>query len=103
MHGNVANKYFFKIVLLVNKGFIYSLFDQTKWGRKSRDTVPLKDNMGSSVAGLTQGDYRMDGKLELIACATDGEGSLIVEKLTFSYIFVDYILFNRYMISHRIQ
>jgi hypothetical protein len=30
--------------------------------------------MGSSVAGLTQGDYRMDGKMELITCASDGEG-----------------------------
>ncbi len=34
----------------------------------------LQDNMGSSVAGLTQGDYRMDGKMELITCASDGEG-----------------------------
>jgi hypothetical protein len=35
--------------------------------------------MGSSVAGLTQGDYRMDGKMELITCATDGEGETVAQ------------------------
>ena len=34
----------------------------------------MKDNMGSSIAGLVQGDYRLDGKMELITCSTDGEG-----------------------------
>ena len=35
--------------------------------------VVFKENFGSSVAGLTMGDYRMDGRLELIACSTEGE------------------------------
>ena len=33
-----------------------------------------QDNMGASIAGLTQGDYRQDGKMELIVASTDGEG-----------------------------
>ena len=37
--------------------------------------VVFKDSMGSSVAGVTQGDYRMDGKMELITCSTDGESN----------------------------
>ena len=36
--------------------------------------VVFKENFGSAVAGLTQGDYRMDGRRELVACSTDGEG-----------------------------
>jgi hypothetical protein len=41
--------------------------------------------MGSSVAGLTQGDYRMDGKMELITCASDGEGgSLTIEEYKYN-------------------
>ena len=35
--------------------------------------VVFKDSMSSSVAGVTKGDYRMDGKMELITCSTDGE------------------------------
>ncbi|XP_023337045.1 Bardet-Biedl syndrome 2 protein homolog isoform X2 [Eurytemora carolleeae] len=35
--------------------------------------VVFKDNMGASIAGLTQGDYRQDGKMELIVSSTDGE------------------------------
>ena len=27
----------------------------------------------SFIAGLALGDYRLDGRLELVACATDGE------------------------------
>ena len=33
----------------------------------------LQDNLSSGVAGVTQGDYRMDGKMELITATTDGE------------------------------
>ena len=36
--------------------------------------VVFKDNFNHSIAGLVEGDYRMDGKLELIACASEGEG-----------------------------
>lgn len=27
-----------------------------------------------AVAGILEGDYRMDGKLELICCSVEGEG-----------------------------
>ena len=33
----------------------------------------LQDNLSSGVAGVTEGDYRMDGKMELITATTDGE------------------------------
>lgn len=36
--------------------------------------VIFKDNMSSAVAGIVKGDYRMDGKEELICCSVDGEG-----------------------------
>ena len=39
--------------------------------------VVFKDSMSSSVAGVTQGDYRMDGKMELITCSSDGEGEWV--------------------------
>ncbi|XP_066971024.1 Bardet-Biedl syndrome 2 protein homolog isoform X2 [Macrobrachium rosenbergii] len=35
--------------------------------------VVFKDNFKSTVAGIVQGDYRMDGKNQLICCSTDGE------------------------------
>ena len=34
--------------------------------------------MSSPVAGITQGDYRMDGKLELITATTDGESEWLL-------------------------
>jgi Bardet-Biedl syndrome 2 protein len=36
--------------------------------------VIFKDNMAASVAGIVKGDYRLDGKEELICCSVDGEG-----------------------------
>ena len=36
----------------------------------------LQDNLSSGVAGVTEGDYRMDGKMELITATTDGESKL---------------------------
>lgn len=36
--------------------------------------VIFKDNFSSSIAGVVEGDYRMDGKTQLICCSTDGEG-----------------------------
>ena len=36
--------------------------------------VIFKDNMTSSLAGMVKGDYRLDGKEELICCSVDGEG-----------------------------
>ena len=34
----------------------------------------FKDSLSSSVAGIVYGDYRLDGKEELICCSVDGEG-----------------------------
>lgn len=35
--------------------------------------VVFKDNFNHSIAGLVEGDYRLDGKMELIACGSEGE------------------------------
>ncbi|KAJ3595917.1 hypothetical protein NHX12_002329 [Muraenolepis orangiensis] len=35
--------------------------------------VIFKDNFSSSVAGVVQGDYRMDGQVQLICTSTEGE------------------------------
>ncbi|XP_069496392.1 BBSome complex member BBS2 [Ambystoma mexicanum] len=35
--------------------------------------VIFKDNFNSSVAGVVEGDYRMDGHTQLICCSVDGE------------------------------
>ncbi|KAK3738831.1 hypothetical protein QZH41_011043 [Actinostola sp. cb2023] len=35
--------------------------------------VIFKDNFTNAVAGIVEGDYRMDGKVELICCSVDGE------------------------------
>ncbi|KAG9467357.1 Bardet-Biedl syndrome 2 protein isoform X2 [Eleutherodactylus coqui] len=35
--------------------------------------VIFKDNFSSSIAGVVEGDYRMDGKTQLICCSVDGE------------------------------
>ncbi|XP_069822061.1 BBSome complex member BBS2 isoform X2 [Dendropsophus ebraccatus] len=35
--------------------------------------VIFKDNFSSSIAGVVEGDYRMDGKTQLICCSIDGE------------------------------
>ena len=35
----------------------------------------FKDNFPVAVAGILEGDYRMDGKLELICCSVEGEGT----------------------------
>uniref|UniRef100_A0A7N5P1B1 Bardet-Biedl syndrome 2 protein homolog n=1 Tax=Ailuropoda melanoleuca TaxID=9646 RepID=A0A7N5P1B1_AILME len=35
--------------------------------------VIFKDNFSSAIAGVLEGDYRMDGHTQLICCAVDGE------------------------------
>ncbi|KAM9269118.1 BBSome complex member BBS2 isoform 2-T2 [Cariama cristata] len=35
--------------------------------------VIFKDNFASSIAGVVEGDYRMDGSTQLICCSVDGE------------------------------
>ncbi|XP_069757157.1 BBSome complex member BBS2 [Narcine bancroftii] len=35
--------------------------------------VIFKDNFSSSVAGIVEEDYRMDGQMQLICCSTEGE------------------------------
>ena len=53
--------------------------------------VVFKDNFNHSIAGLVEGDYRMDGKLELIACASEGEGRARTDN-SFNEIAVDTII-----------
>lgn len=36
--------------------------------------VIFKDNFTSSVAGVVEGDYRMDGQIQLICTSVEGEG-----------------------------
>lgn len=36
--------------------------------------VIFKDNFSSSVAGVVEGDYRLDGQKQLICASTEGEG-----------------------------
>lgn len=43
--------------------------------------VIFKDNFASSIAGLVEGDYRMDGSTQLICCSIDGEGNSIVQDI----------------------
>ncbi|KAK4814145.1 hypothetical protein QYF61_009064 [Mycteria americana] len=40
--------------------------------------VVFKDNFASSIAGVVEGDYRMDGSTQLICCSVDGEGNIII-------------------------
>lgn len=42
--------------------------------------VIFKDNFSSAVAGVVEGDYRMDGHVQLICCSVDGESKLGSEK-----------------------
>ncbi|KAF2366333.1 Ciliary BBSome complex subunit 2 C-terminal domain [Trinorchestia longiramus] len=35
--------------------------------------VVFKDNFDSTVAGIVKGDYRLDGKTQLLCCSVDGE------------------------------
>lgn len=38
--------------------------------------VIFKDNLSSSVAGVVEGDYRLDGQKQLICASVEGEGTL---------------------------
>lgn len=38
--------------------------------------VVFKDNFNNSVAGLADGDYRLEGRSQLICCSVDGEGMI---------------------------
>ena len=40
--------------------------------------VIFKDNFGAAIAGTVEGDYRKDGKKQLITCSVDGEVCLFV-------------------------
>lgn len=40
--------------------------------------VIFKDNFSSSVAGVVEGDYRLDGQKQLICTSIEGEGTLCV-------------------------
>lgn len=39
--------------------------------------VIFKDNFSSSVAGVVEGDYRLDGQKQLICTSTEGEGKCV--------------------------
>ncbi|TWW76158.1 Bardet-Biedl syndrome 2 protein -like protein [Takifugu flavidus] len=39
--------------------------------------VIFKDNLLSSVAGVVEGDYRLDGQQQLICTSVDGEGTVV--------------------------
>lgn len=58
--------------------------------------VIFKDNFSVAVAGILEGDYRMDGKVELICCSVEGEGE---HKIQFYAIHEDFFssrIRNRY-------
>jgi len=38
--------------------------------------VVFKDNLGSGIAGIVEGDYRLDGRPQLLCCSVDGEGTV---------------------------
>jgi Bardet-Biedl syndrome 2 protein len=40
--------------------------------------VVFKDNLSAPAAGLVLGDYRSDGKMELIAVSSEGEGKNVL-------------------------
>ena len=40
--------------------------------------VVFKDNCSAAIAGIVEGDYRMDGKIELICCSVEGEGTALL-------------------------
>ena len=51
------------------------LFHQQIDARSDRTgEVVFKDNFSAAIAGILEGDYRMDGKVELICCSVEGEG-----------------------------
>ncbi len=50
--------------------------------------VVFKDNFAHPVAGLVEGDYRMDGKMELIAVTSEGEGFIDTIKCVTLHTFV---------------
>ena len=64
---------YFKIIIigtLTNLGWSNGKID----ARNDRTgEVVFKDNFNHPIAGLTEGDYRMDGRLELVACGSEGE------------------------------
>uniref|UniRef100_A0A6Q2YR38 Bardet-Biedl syndrome 2 protein homolog n=1 Tax=Esox lucius TaxID=8010 RepID=A0A6Q2YR38_ESOLU len=43
------------------------------WNSDRTGEVIFKDNFSSSVAGVVEGDYRMDGQIQLICTSVDGE------------------------------
>ena len=59
-------------LLLPHTGFLFFLQIDARSDRTG--DVIFKDNFTSSVAGVVEGDYRMDGQVQLICTSTDGEG-----------------------------
>lgn len=53
---------------------LWSVYVHKKFSSVDCIFLLLQDNFQSTVAGIVEGDYRMDGKNQLIACSVDGEG-----------------------------
>ncbi|XP_019522365.1 PREDICTED: Bardet-Biedl syndrome 2 protein [Hipposideros armiger] len=54
-----------------NSNLIRSLLVDARSDRTGE--VIFKDNFSSAIAGVVEGDYRMDGHVQLICCSVDGE------------------------------
>lgn len=54
----------------------------------------FKDNFSSSVAGVVEGDYRMDGQIQLICTSVEGEGKDLKLHYTKHYQFPLYLNVN---------
>lgn len=53
--------------------------------------VIFKDNFASSIAGVVEGDYRMDGSTQLICCSVDGEGKSTLQDINLIHNNIRYI------------
>ena len=56
--------------------------------------VVFKDNFNSAVAGLSQGEYRMDGRLNLVACGVEGEGNSATSSTGKRFLFSKKVFFT---------
>lgn len=58
--------------------------------------VIFKDNFSSSVAGVVEGDYRLDGQQQLICTSIDGEGMLF--GCVFLYVFWIHMYIRKHIV-----
>ncbi len=62
--------------------------------------VIFKDNFSSSVAGVVEGDYRLDGQKQLICTSIEGEGMLF--GCICLYVFCIHVYMRRHVGTGRI-